>query len=185
MIEQDPRITEGPTFFQSLYAWMKRVAANINKNETNISSTTTTAAQAAPAGMVQMFAMNTPPSGWLKANGQAVSRTTYSALFTAIGTLYGVGDGSTTFNVPDLRGEFLRAWDDSRGVDPARAFGSAQGDQVKDHNHTIPVTGTSGGGTNPRFQFLANDGPVNLSTGGLAGTENRPRNVALMVCIKT
>lgn len=47
---------------------------------------------------------STPPSGWLIANGQAVSRSTYSDLFTRIGTTYGVGDGSTTFNVPDLRG---------------------------------------------------------------------------------
>ena len=76
-----------------------------------------------PAGAYGLFFMATAPSGWLKANGQAVSRTTYATLFAAIGTAYGAGDGSTTFNLPDMRGEFARAWDDSRGVDAGRACG--------------------------------------------------------------
>jgi hypothetical protein len=57
-----------------------------------------------PAGAVMAFAMNSAPDGWLPANGGAVSRTNYAALFAAIGTTHGVGNGSTTFNVPDLRG---------------------------------------------------------------------------------
>ena len=70
-----------------------------------------------PAGTIIYHAANTPPTNFLKADGAAVSRTTYAALFTAIGTTFGVGDGTTTFNVPDLRGEFMRGWDDSRGID--------------------------------------------------------------------
>ena len=70
-----------------------------------------------PAGAVIFVAMDTAPSGYLKANGDAISRTTYADLFTAIGTTFGVGDGSTTFNLPDMRGEFARRWDDGRGVD--------------------------------------------------------------------
>ena len=58
----------------------------------------------APAGVVLPFAGSTAPTGWLLCFGQAVSRTTYAALFTALGTAYGVGDGSTTFALPDLRG---------------------------------------------------------------------------------
>ena len=58
------------------------------------------------AGMIQMFAGSTAPTGWLLCNGSAVSRTDYAALFAVIGTTYGVGDGSTTFNLPDMRGEF-------------------------------------------------------------------------------
>ncbi len=92
-------------------------------------------------GEIAMFARSTPPNGWLKANGSAVSRTLYSRLFAAMGTTFGPGDGSTTFNLPDLRGEFLRGWDDSRGVDASRAFGSAQTANVEAHNHT----GTTGG----------------------------------------
>jgi hypothetical protein len=66
-----------------------------------------------PAGSVIYHAANTAPSGFLKANGAAVSRSTYSDLFTAIGTTFGTGDGSSTFNVPDLRGEFMRGWGSS------------------------------------------------------------------------
>ena len=78
------------------------------------------------------------PVGWIPADGRALSRTTYAALFAAIGTTYGSGDGSTTFNVPDLRGEFLRGWDDGRGVDSGRALGSAQAQQVQFHKHVVP-----------------------------------------------
>lgn len=79
-----------------------------------------------PAGSVIYVAKSAAPTGYLKANGAAVSRTTYAALFAAIGTAFGVGDGSTTFNLPDLRGEFMRGWDDGRGVDSGRTLGSAQ-----------------------------------------------------------
>lgn len=61
-----------------------------------------------PAGAVMLFAMNSAPAGWLAANGDPVSRTDYAALFSAIGTTHGVGNGSTTFNLPDLRGIFVR-----------------------------------------------------------------------------
>lgn len=60
-----------------------------------------------PAGAVFHFAMITPPDGYLECDGSAISRTQYTRLFNAIGTLYGSGDGSTTFNLPDLRGEFM------------------------------------------------------------------------------
>jgi len=79
-----------------------------------------------PAGEIAYFARNTAPSGYIKANGAAVSRSTYSALFAAIGTTFGAGDGSTTFNLPDLRGEFLRALDDGRGIDSGRTIGTSQ-----------------------------------------------------------
>ena len=84
-----------------------------------------------PAGLVAPFSMSSCPSGWLAADGSAVSRATYAALFAAVGTTFGAGDGSTTFNLPELRGEFIRGWDNGRGVDAGRAFGSAQaGSQV-------------------------------------------------------
>ncbi|WP_287956581.1 phage tail protein, partial [Snodgrassella sp.] len=70
---------------------------------------------ATPAGVIQFFTIDWAPTGWLKANGAAVSRTTYANLFAAIGTKFGAGDGKTTFNLPDLRGEFIRAYDDGRG----------------------------------------------------------------------
>jgi len=59
---------------------------------------------ASPVGSVQMFAGSSAPSGWISCDGTAISRTTYAALFAIIGTTYGVGDGSTTFNLPDMQG---------------------------------------------------------------------------------
>ncbi len=87
-----------------------------------------------PAGTVIHTAASSAPDGYLKADGSAVSRTTYSDLFAAISTTYGSGNGSSTFNLPDLRGEFVRGLDDGRGVDTDRALGSAQTDQ---NNSTI------------------------------------------------
>lgn len=92
-----------------------------------------------PPGTVIWTARTTPPTGYLKANGAAVSRTTYATLFTAIGTTYGAGDGSTTFTLPDLRGEFIRGFDDGRGVDAGRSQGAAQAETIKAHIH--PFTG--------------------------------------------
>jgi microcystin-dependent protein len=103
----------------------------------------TATASGVPAGAVMYFAMVAPPAGWLKANGAAVSRTTYAKLFAAIGTFYGPGDNSTTFNLPDLRGEFIRGLDDSRGLDSNRTLGSVQLDGIKTHDHTF--SGTSNG----------------------------------------
>jgi len=95
----------------------------------------TTADQAAPVASLVYMAMDVVPAGWLKANGATVSRTTYAALFAVIGTTYGAGDGSTTFKLPDYRGYFLRAWDDGRGIDSGRVFGSTQSSQNLSHNH--------------------------------------------------
>lgn len=144
---------------------------------------------AVPAGTVIYHAANTPPTDFIKANGAAISRTTYSNLFTAIGTTFGVGNGSSTFNVPDLRGEFMRGWDDSRGIDTGRAFGSAQSDQMESHSHSF----TGGGNNTGGFSY----GKVTATGGGSSFTitttsqgatsnssENRPRNIALLACIK-
>lgn len=86
-------------------------------------------------GMVASFDMETAPPGWLKRNGADVSRITYAKLFAAIGTRYGAGDGSTTFNVGDSRGLFLRGLDDGRGLDPGRTLGSLQQSQNLAHDH--------------------------------------------------
>jgi len=87
-------------------------------------------------GQVAAFALASPPTGWLKANGAAISRTAYAELFAAVGTRFGAGDGTTTFNLPDARGEFIRGWDDGRGVDVSRSLGSVQAFQNASHTHT-------------------------------------------------
>lgn len=140
------------------------------------------------AGEVAAFARNSAPAGWLKANGAVVSRTAYAALFTAIGTTFGVGDGATTFGLPDLRGEFPRGWDDGRGVDTGRSFGSAQTDAIKSHAHPFDIyAGAAGGGLTGGVSVYGNDRSgaqysTNNQTGG--ATETRPRNIALLYCIK-
>ena len=142
--------------------------------------------QLAPLGAVQMFATSTAPSGWLKANGAAISRSTYSNLFAAIGTTFGNGNGATTFNLPDLRGEFLRAWDDGRGVDSGRGFGSSQSDEIQSHNHSFGVFADFGTGyvTAPRAKIQSGASIGLTYTHSTGGNETRPRNIALLACIK-
>ncbi|WP_058773316.1 phage tail protein [Pseudomonas rhizoryzae] len=163
------------------------------------------------AGAIEYFARSSAPNGYLKANGAAVSRTTYATLFAAIGTTFGAGDGSTTFNLPDLRGEFIRGWDDTRGVDGGRAFGSSQASQNLAHDHSA-TTGSAGAhshtmswfndgaqlGTNDNSVFGDENryGAVTLTTStagnhthsvsisSSGGNESRPRNIALLACIK-
>jgi phage-related tail fiber protein len=154
---------------------------------------------ALPAGVIIHIAQSTAPSGYLKANGAAVSRTAYATLFAAIGTTFGVGDGSTTFNLPDLRGEFVRGWDDSRGLDTGRTFGSVQTDAMQGHYHNshYSVGQSVGTGGNTYAEYVTsgnNAGPITdivraAITDGANGTprtaaETRPHNVALLACIK-
>ncbi|KUM02269.1 tail fiber protein [Chromobacterium subtsugae] len=160
------------------------------------------------AGAVLHFAMPNAPDGWLKANGAAVSRSQYAALFAAIGSTYGAGDGSTTFNLPDLRGEFIRGWDDIGKTDPdspKRKVGDRQAQQTATHKHVIPwgeniaVNATAFGGTNNvgRMGSVANDYDNRwyysndgsdfdgvLNPPDTIGSETRPRNIALLACIK-
>lgn len=138
------------------------------------------------AGLVAHFAAVTPPTGWLKANGAAVSRAAYPVLFAAIGTTFGAGDGYTTFNIPDLRGEFIRGWDDARGVDGGRGFGAWQADEFRSHNHsmTFPRDRSSGAMGNAVLGDEFNYGDQTIQATFAGGNETRPRNIALLACIK-
>jgi|GEM_PF-427281 len=115
-------------------------------------------------GDIKYSARNTAPTGWLKANGAAISRTAYPELFAVIGTQYGEGDGFSTFNLPDLRGEFIRGWDDGRGVDGGRAIGSAQGDENRAHSHSA-TSGSSGAHSHSGAANSAGAHSHNASTG--------------------
>lgn len=95
-----------------------------------------------PTGSVTPYAGSSAPSGWLLCDGSAVSRTTYADLYALIGTTYGSGDGSTTFNLPDLRGRVPLGKDDMGGVAANRVtaaeadtLGGASGEE----NHTLAV----------------------------------------------
>ncbi|MNT55995.1 Phage Tail Collar Domain protein [compost metagenome] len=140
----------------------------------------------APVSEVAFFARNTAPPGWLKCNGAQINRTAYAALFAVIGTTYGPGDGFNTFNLPELRGEFIRGWDDGRGVDVGRVFSSGQADQFQDHHHQFSISNGTGGTRYPIGDN--NQAPANWPTSdpisGRHGSETRPRNVAMLACIK-
>ena len=139
-----------------------------------------------PAGTVIYEAANVCPAGYLKANGQIVSRSTYANLFAAIGTTFGAGDGATTFKLPDLRGEFIRGWDEGRGVDSGRGFGAWQADMLASHRHSIQgaILGGNGVGVPASDGYQGDWFKVNSTTNDFGGNETRPRNVALSVCIK-
>ena len=146
----------------------------------------------APAGAISFVCQNTAPTGWLKANGAAISRTAYADLFAALGVTFGTGDGSTTFNIPDLRGEFVRAWADNRAVDTGRTFGTAQTDAMQGHVHNFYAMnssaslGAGAGGNILSVATIATTAPVTDGTNGTPRTaaETRPRNVALLAVIK-
>lgn len=142
-------------------------------------------------GAVQAFGSANAPSGWLKCNGAAVSRTTYGALFAAIGTTFGAGNGTTTFNVPELRGEFIRGVADGRAVDTGRVLGSTQAQAIQAHTHTLtlPRDLVNGNEAPPFTDAVYGDeaqaGSDTRTTSSTGGAETRPRNVALLYCIKT
>ena len=159
-----------------------------------------------PTGAITAFAADTAPSGWLECDGSAVSRTTYAGLFAVIGTTFGVGDASTTFNLPDLRGEFIRGWDNFRGVDNERSFASSQLDQMqrifgefsqanrggdsRDFSGAFTRTQKANdvltNGSNPanKVTFDSANSP-NARVSSTTDGETRPRNIALLYIIKT
>ena len=102
-------------------------------------------ASGVPVGTILAHAANTPPTGFLECNGSNISRSTYATLFSTISTTFGVGDGSSTFALPDLRGQFIRGWANTGNTDASRVFGSTQTDQNKNHTHTTDSTSLTGG----------------------------------------
>lgn len=228
-------------------------AAGIVQLTDSVTSTSTTTAatpaavkktydETCPPGAVQYFARSTAPTGWVKANGAELSKTVYAALFAAIGTTFGEtngsgGAGTTHFRVPDLRGEFIRAWiDDRAGFESGRTFGSTQTSANLSHSHTATTDGAgshfhsgttalngahthtaetrggpaTGGTDSTRLSRGFNDGGTSqtvaldtasthshtfstdtaaahthtLTTATSGGDESRPRNIALLACIK-
>jgi len=94
--------------------------ASIGTNTTQLATTAFVAVQLSPIGMITAYAGSTAPTNWQLCYGQAISRTTYASLFAVISTTYGVGDGSTTFNLPDLRGRTVAGLDNMGGTDAGR-----------------------------------------------------------------
>ena len=196
---------------------------NINNNliaftsniESSVISTIDSSTINTFVGMIASFSMTTTSewrttNRWIICDGSAISRTVYSDLFSVISTTWGVGDGSSTFNLPDLRGEFLRGFDNGAGTDPnaqtrtgGNAIGSSQAAANKDHGHRVDHDDIA---SYARYSHAINttfgsgDGAVALTYWGHNGSyyntqstrgdnsspssESRPRNKYVQFCIK-
>jgi len=147
------------------------------------SNATITDTRLIPAGTLiscSFTAATFTPAGYLYCNGTAVSRTVYSELFSRIGTTFGAGDGVNTFNLPDLRGEFIRGWDDGRGVDSGRGFGTVQGQQNGSHAHNAGNVnnnhfhgGNTGNVSNDHSHFFVHSNYANADKGDGPNRGNR------------
>lgn len=151
-----------------------------------------------PAGAIMPMATSSCPVGWLAADGSMPLRSVYTNLFNAIGTIYGPGDGSTTFTLPDYRGYFLRGFSGGSGNDPEAStrtargdgtggdvVGSKQADQLKSHKHFIPqgqmYGSNAGGGDTVGGASRVGQG----WTDDAGGFETRPKNISVLYCIST
>lgn len=170
--------------------YMGRMALEVRKLRTDVGAMLNSFF---PAGSVIYWPSSSAPDGYLELNGQAISRVTYADLFNEIGDLYGPGDGSTTFNVPDVRGIFIRAHDNDAGIDSCAStrtggdtVGSEQVGDVKQHNHsytgTIAGIGNGSGSIPGMFGWdKIND---TTETSPLRTIDGHPKNIYLMAIMK-
>lgn len=153
-----------------------------------------------PVGSIVYFAASAAPVGWFECNGAVLDKTIYVDLFNVIG--YSFGGSGNQFLLPDLRGEFLRGWDNGRGVDSSRAFGTAQTDAMRRLVGEAPMyaVGGFGNGSGVFSQLPQNaqgngTSPAQYPNYGVrfdsqaalpsnTASEFRPRNVAFLPCIK-
>jgi microcystin-dependent protein len=165
---------------------------------TDADLSTATSNKLRDVGEIITYAGSTCPNGSVEANGAAVSRTTYSALFAVIAETWGDGDNSTTFEVPDLRGRFLRGWDHASARDPDAAsrsadngggnsgdnVGSWQDHEFESHTHGFNAadegTGISDAGSGAN---AASESSQTTSASG--GNETRPENSYVLFCVYT
>jgi microcystin-dependent protein len=152
-----------------------------------------------PVGCMMEWPAETVPAGFLECNGAAVSRTTYAALFAIVGVVHGQGDGSTTFNLPDMRGYFARGWDHGAPAgDPDAAtrtaagtggatgdhVGSVQADEVKAHAHTVQAYALNYAVSGSGYFLMNATGGTTFNTNNSTGAETRPKNKNVMYVIK-
>lgn len=169
-------------------SWMKRII--IPDGDTHI-------------GFMHMYAATSVKKGFLFANGtQSLSRINYAKLFAIAGTTWGVGNGSTTFGIMDLRGHFIRGWDANRGIDSGRVFGSVQGYAIENiigevgylanggliqsssKNYSGAFTiGTSKTASVSGVTTAGYNLKIDTSRAVSTATETRPVNTALYACI--
>jgi len=149
-------------------------------------------ASALPVGSIVAFPVDAPPPGFLELDNSVKSSATYADLSAYLGGKFNKGDeGVGNFRLPEARGEFLRGWDHGRGVDAGRGLGSWQADDNKSHAHTVTrmQAFANASGSNPSAVVVDNGNTAvmtNFAAGfnSSGGAEARPRNIAVMWCIK-
>jgi microcystin-dependent protein len=156
-----------------------------------------------PTASLMPYAGSAAPTGYLLCDGAAISRTTYSDLFGIVGLTYGIGDGSTTFNIPDLRGRVIAGQDDMGGVSANRLTGltgGVDGDilggtggaethtlsiaEIPAHTHSVPASGSLPRGDSS-FEAATDDSGTSGSTGGGGAHNNVQPTIILNYIIKT
>lgn len=170
MLLQTPGLFEElDAFYKKLNAWL--LISHDDDGTLTVQSPVRASTLGLPIGAIQLYAGASVPGGWLLCDGSAVSRSDYSALFAVISTTYGVGDGVTTFTLPDLRGKFPLG---KAASGTGATLGSTGG--LIDHTHTGPShthtssTGTAATGVDVTFATT----PTNASGSGNTGTANPP-----------
>lgn len=216
-----PATKPGPYWYHMMTESVRAVlvAAGLTPDHTNLTQLAAAvqalaSAAAMPVGTVFMVPANVAPTGSVKLNGALLSRTTYAELWayaqasgnieandtnwstnrTTNGTngKFSPGDGSTTFRIPDVRGDILRAWSDGSTVDSGRAIGSYQADAFQGHKHSGPTQTSNDGPSGIDGSSGIENGTYatqNIISDGVNGTprtaaETRPRNTAFLACIK-
>jgi len=162
-----------------------------------------------PPGTVVSFAGNTAPDGWLLCNGTAINRTEYSALFAAIGTVHGAGDGSTTFNLPNTQGLVPRGAG-NQSLNGRTKVGGTLGQKLEDNmqritgqtaigefdsnrqigvfsgrlSYTNSGNGTANGGSTDFYTTFNSGGSPNVRVSSNTSGETRPSSIAFNFIIK-
>jgi microcystin-dependent protein len=181
-------ITEIQTDITEIQNDITEIQNDITNIQTDITNITTTIGDSMPIGAILQYGSATPPnSKWLLCEGQQISRTTYADLFTIVGTTYGVGDGSSTFNLPDIRSKFLVGYN-SAGAAEYQTLGQGGGANevtltaaesgLRDHSHTAStsVTVDSGGAHTHQIGSSAGAGAGALYRNGDNGTVTSTQN---------
>jgi microcystin-dependent protein len=149
-----------------------------------------------PTGTILTFASSTPSVGYLECDGSLLDVADYPELYAVISNTYGEENEGTDFYLPDLRGEFIRGWDNGRGIDSGRVFGSNQTHMILDHYHNYHAYSVAS--SNPQtwitpttphswFVYSTTYSTTNISTNTPSdnkGAETRPRNITMLYVIK-
>jgi len=190
--------------FQASASWASQ---SLSSSYAVSASFSPTVGDTVPIGTIMSFASTTVPNNWLECNGDAKSTASFAELYTAIQNNDGTasfgylsdqfGNRNSSggyFKIPDFRGEFIRGWDHNRGIDNSRIFGTSQNHVFQSHDHNVGVEGSgiSSGSTAGNLRTGGSEevdwagGSTNQygKTVTRGGEETRPRNVAVMVCIK-